>query len=578
MVRALSPDSARIANYLLDLNERVGANNSAQDIADTVNWRRTPQGQGALAELGAMAPPWRRNYLPYNPDPYDADDVRQHRQNRASGSSMPSAPQAPAPLPSSLRDVSPDSTHLLASQPDAFFASSHNTQQNVADQLNQARWAAGKSGPGYTVAEIKPVVASILRSRHEPSGGSVSMSSGAQSAMVFSEADLREALIRKRNPMDFSGPPLPSEHSSVDVDSQATGSTHPSGYSITSEQQPPPSLASSSMAPPRTVGSSSSKGKARESAAPYPSSSQASGSSATPGKRCKHKPGGMVNPPTFIGCDVTDDELGQGGAKAKTAKYRVAKRKSDHNKAEMMGGTTTELTKKRRDDRAARKNLPDRFALHKKYEDDRAASKNLPDRFALQRKYQDDLAARKNLPDRFALHKKYEDDRAASKNLPDRFALQRKYQDDLAASKNLPDRFALHKKYEDDRAASKNLPDRFALRQKYLDDLAASKNLPDRFALRQKYLDDLAASKNLPDRSALRQKYEDDRAAHQLDPTATRHDLWKIRDGERKLAKQLGVSVDEIRLQRRQADPSSPEPSFSELNQRQRTPSPDAGA
>ena len=182
MVRALSPDSARIANDLLDANDSFLANNSAQGIADTVNRYRTPQGQGALVELSEMAPPWRRNYLPANPAPYDANDVRQHRQNRASGSSMPAAPQAPAPLPSSRRDVSPDSTRLLASQPNAFFASSNNTQQNVADQLNQARWAAGKGGPGYTVAEITPVVASILRSRQNPFGGSASMDSSLQAA------------------------------------------------------------------------------------------------------------------------------------------------------------------------------------------------------------------------------------------------------------------------------------------------------------------------------------------------------------------------------------------------------------
>ena len=286
MVRALSPDSARIANYLLDLNERVGANNSAQDIADTVNWRRTPQGQGALAELGAMAPPWRRNYLPYNPDPYDADDVRQHRQNRASGSSMPSAPQAPAPLPSSLRDVSPDSTHLLASQPDAFFASRNNTQQNVADQLNQARWAAGKSGPGYTVAEIKPVVASILRSRHEPSGGSVSMASSLQAATNLPNEALLGIVRQRIYPQDLdpSGPPLSSGHS---IDSRATGSTHASRFSAASGQYPPPSIASSSTGPVRTrIGD-------QQRPAPYPPSlSRSSGTGmvgAGPGPSWRQK-------------------------------------------------------------------------------------------------------------------------------------------------------------------------------------------------------------------------------------------------------------------------------------------------
>jgi hypothetical protein len=103
MFRPLSPDSARIANDLLD------ANCPAQEISETVNWRRTPQGQGALAELGAMAPPWRRNYLPANPAPYSANDVRAHRQTRASGSTpwasgnQPARPPTRAPAPSLLR-------------------------------------------------------------------------------------------------------------------------------------------------------------------------------------------------------------------------------------------------------------------------------------------------------------------------------------------------------------------------------------------------------------------------------------------------------------------------------------------
>jgi hypothetical protein len=82
MVRPLSPDSARVANDLID------ANYPAQEITEAVNWRRTPQGQGTLAELGAMASSWRRNYLPADPAPYSADDVRGHRQNRASGSGV----------------------------------------------------------------------------------------------------------------------------------------------------------------------------------------------------------------------------------------------------------------------------------------------------------------------------------------------------------------------------------------------------------------------------------------------------------------------------------------------------------
>ncbi len=96
-MRPLSPDSARIANDLLDANDMLDANFPAQEIAEIVNLGRIPQGHGALAELGAMATLWRRDHLPTDPTPYQSEDIQQHRLNRASGSSMP-----PASLPSSF--------------------------------------------------------------------------------------------------------------------------------------------------------------------------------------------------------------------------------------------------------------------------------------------------------------------------------------------------------------------------------------------------------------------------------------------------------------------------------------------
>jgi hypothetical protein len=62
-------------------------------------------------------------------------------------------------------------------------------------------------------------------------------------ASHFREQDLIGAVIQRRNPQDFSGPPLPSGAS---IDSRVTGSTHTSRFSVTSGQYPPPSVASSS--------------------------------------------------------------------------------------------------------------------------------------------------------------------------------------------------------------------------------------------------------------------------------------------------------------------------------------------
>ncbi|MEP9466198.1 hypothetical protein, partial [Xanthomonas euvesicatoria] len=97
-MRPLSPASAIIANDLIDNidNGLVDPHSPDQEIADSVNWRRTQHGQDALTQLGEMAPPWRRRVLPADPTPYQIQEIRQHRLNRAS-TSMQSAPPAPPP-------------------------------------------------------------------------------------------------------------------------------------------------------------------------------------------------------------------------------------------------------------------------------------------------------------------------------------------------------------------------------------------------------------------------------------------------------------------------------------------------
>ncbi|CAD0336286.1 hypothetical protein ABQZ69_22120 [Xanthomonas sp. WHRI 8391] len=94
-MRPLSPYSAIIANDLID-NSLADPHSPDQEIADTVNWRRTQHGQDALAQLAEMAPPWRRRVLPADPTPYRIQEIRQHRLNRAS-TSIQSAPPAPPP-------------------------------------------------------------------------------------------------------------------------------------------------------------------------------------------------------------------------------------------------------------------------------------------------------------------------------------------------------------------------------------------------------------------------------------------------------------------------------------------------
>ncbi|MEA3117113.1 MAG: hypothetical protein QOI13_383 [Paraburkholderia sp.] len=101
-------------------------------------------------------------------------------------------------------------------------------------------------------------------------------SSAVNTLTQYPISDLTRALITLHNPQDVSGPALPSGNS---VDSRATGSTHPSGYSSASGQYPPPSQASSSMGRTPTAGSDR-KGKGR--ANPYPPSSLSSESTVAP--------------------------------------------------------------------------------------------------------------------------------------------------------------------------------------------------------------------------------------------------------------------------------------------------------
>lgn len=454
MLRPLSRDSIRIADHLIEENY------PASEIAKTVNWHRTDEGQGALAELGAMAPPsWQRNYLPDNTADYRTEDVREYRENRASGSTPGVAGSQPAP---------------------PYF---HPSSSSLFGAVDDTRGRTPSQPPGHSVA--------------------------MQAAMGLSKDDLLRLLLKKNNPQDFSGPPLPSGRS---VDSRATHSTRLSGG-----QYPPSSLASSSAGPSRNVDSSSSKGKERERAAPYSSTSQASRPRATTVKpiHCKHNPPGVIDTVTFHGCNVTDDEMKHGDTKAiKRAKDRVYRRKHTHEKAEKLGMTNGQVIKAEQDDRAARKGLTGQSELVKKYKDDRAARKGLADRFELEKRNKDALAVRKGLANRFELHEQY--------------------LDDLATRNGLPNRSALDKKYRDNRAIREGLAG-----------------------------------------SSDKKSIKDTRAAHQVGPKAAGVNLEKNQASATMLTKQ-GARENEIPHLRMQ-DPAFPEPSFSGVNRRQRTPSPGAG-
>ncbi|MCC4606276.1 hypothetical protein LL971_21085, partial [Xanthomonas campestris pv. parthenii] len=130
---ALLRPTAIIANDLID-HGLADPDSPDQSIADTVNWRRTQDGQDALAQLAEMAPPaWRRRVLPADPTPYRIQEIRQHRVNRASPS-MQSAPPAP-PLASALSgELAFDPMDFLDIPDTPISASSAPACQEVANQ------------------------------------------------------------------------------------------------------------------------------------------------------------------------------------------------------------------------------------------------------------------------------------------------------------------------------------------------------------------------------------------------------------------------------------------------------------
>ncbi|MFA1288550.1 hypothetical protein ACDJ03_12315 [Xanthomonas axonopodis pv. nakataecorchori] len=134
-MRPLSPASAIIANDLIDNidNGLVDPHSPDQEIADSVNWRRTQHGQDALTQLGEMAPPWRRRVLSADPSPYRIQEIRQHRLNRAS-TSIQSVPLAPPPAVALSGELAFDPMDFLDIPDTPISASSAPALQEVANQ------------------------------------------------------------------------------------------------------------------------------------------------------------------------------------------------------------------------------------------------------------------------------------------------------------------------------------------------------------------------------------------------------------------------------------------------------------
>ncbi|WP_237716528.1 hypothetical protein, partial [Xanthomonas phaseoli] len=143
-MRPLSPASAIIANDLID-NGLADPHSPDQQIADTVNWRRTQHGQDALTQLGEMAPPWRRRVLPADPSPYRIQEIRQHRLHRAS-TSIQSVPLAPPPAVALSGELAFDPMDFLDIPDTPISASSAPALQEVANQ-SELSVPAGESAP-----------------------------------------------------------------------------------------------------------------------------------------------------------------------------------------------------------------------------------------------------------------------------------------------------------------------------------------------------------------------------------------------------------------------------------------------
>ncbi|WP_311541365.1 hypothetical protein, partial [Xanthomonas euvesicatoria] len=143
-MRPLSPASAIIANDLID-NGLADPHSPDQQIADTVNWRRTQHGQDALTQLGEMAPPWRRRVLPADPSPYRIQEIRQHRLHHAS-TSIQSVPLAPPPAVALSGELAFDPMDFLDIPDTPISASSTPALQEVANQ-SELSVPAGESAP-----------------------------------------------------------------------------------------------------------------------------------------------------------------------------------------------------------------------------------------------------------------------------------------------------------------------------------------------------------------------------------------------------------------------------------------------
>ena len=423
-MRVLSPDSARVASDLLDMNL------PAEQVTPTVNHMRTELGQSELHATGHAASGWRRDYHPQNPAPYQVEDIRALGQGPRSNSSGSMAPAGTAPvlLP---RTLSPASVDYLRSLPNRYYAETASNQQKMVERLNQYR------GTDYTLAEVRPVVQNLLESARP------NLSS------VANEALLRE-LIDRHNPQDFTGAPLPTGSSA------ASGSEHPSMFSQAGNQWAPPSVTSSleHQGPLRTSGELRSNR-----VEPYSSRDSGSSSSTVKQFRCKHDPGGFVDTETFVGCNVTDDELKRRETKATK---RVAKRRLRFKKAESRGlNSTGAVQRAEKDARAYLRGFASRHEAEKAARDNQAKERGFASRQQAARAEKDDRAYRKG------------------------------------------------------------------------------------FASRQQAVQ--------AERDAL--------AVRQLGPGATRLDLAKIQEGERKLASERGVDVSEIRRQRKNL--ASPQPSVA---------------
>jgi len=191
-------------------------------------------------------------------------------------------------------------------------------------------------------------------------------------------------------------------------------------------------------------------------AAPNPPASQASGSNATIVKpiRCKHKPGAVINYNTFIGCNVTDDEL-TGSTKRATA-MKINTRRSRYNKAVKLGVTTTgAVQEKEKDVRAATKGIS-RQKAERVRRDELATAKGTTRQLAEQTR-KDDFATTQGYSSRQKYDLAKQDVRAVAQGFSSRQTAGRARKDASAVSQFGPTatRFELEEIQAQERAIAK---------------------------------------------------------------------------------------------------------------------------